>query len=441
MGPELDRDDLIPVVALDSAVGDLKHKNVGGAKILELVHDLAHALALHHGGNSNPLAIVERRNGGCSSTRGELQQLGQHGSWGVVVAEHVLLGSKNTLEPRLDHLDEFRVRWVLRNNQMSGGVEDGVDGVQPGGLHGLSALDEIHNGISDAQSATGLDGTTHKLDLGLDRRAGFDTLELLEELGGESGERRNDGLSHELLWRLVAAVLWHLDLLLSFPEFHQQVAIAVHFLDLDHQLEVQQQQELQLQVVELLQRQPSDFSVSGVFIENVAEKLTGHGDSRDDESVDISLASTIFCSSADSISSRSLTWWLTMSRWSPGGPVCGSEANVTGSGCLDSDEEENCACGTAGWNWLCCGSTEPRGNEEDWMNDWDGADAEIKWGLWDSYVGVVKDCWASWYNVLEEELVENAMSLEMVVVAVAGAGCGGNPCCPKEPNCVAIGPE
>lgn len=80
------------MILLDgSRVLNLGDENVGGANGSQLVHGVGNVLAQHHGRNSDPAALFQAVDGGCSLARSDLGSLVEIATLDVVCAEDVFL--------------------------------------------------------------------------------------------------------------------------------------------------------------------------------------------------------------------------------------------------------------------------------------------------------------------------------------------------------------
>lgn len=75
-----------------SRVLNLGDKNVSGANGGQLVHGVGNVLALNHGRNSDPAALFQAVDSGCSLARSNLGGLVEVVALDVVCAEDVFLG-------------------------------------------------------------------------------------------------------------------------------------------------------------------------------------------------------------------------------------------------------------------------------------------------------------------------------------------------------------
>lgn len=73
----------------------------------------------------------------------------------------------------------------------------------------------------------------------------------------------------------------------SDPIQDQLIGVALQLVDRDLEPEIVQQQELQLELVQFVERQTSDLGVSGIGVEDVREELARHRHTGDDEAMNV----------------------------------------------------------------------------------------------------------------------------------------------------------
>ena len=119
---------------------NVKDNDIGSTNDGEVVHDSSDALLLNHGADGNPALGLERGDGGGTLAGGDLGGFGETGAFDIVLAEHVFLGGDNATNTGRDEVDHIGVAGGLGLDEDGRGLDDGVDGHEAGGLHGLSGL-------------------------------------------------------------------------------------------------------------------------------------------------------------------------------------------------------------------------------------------------------------------------------------------------------------
>lgn len=120
-------------------VGNVHDQDISCANLDQLIHYRSNALLLNHRADSNPVLLLKGGDGRCALSGGDLGGDGQLSTRNVVLAEDELLGGDNTTNAGGEKSEDVAVGFAGLD-QDSGTGDDGVDGLEAGGFHGLTGL-------------------------------------------------------------------------------------------------------------------------------------------------------------------------------------------------------------------------------------------------------------------------------------------------------------